>query len=250
MNYKILVYFSLIFLLLSCDPQNIGKSNKINFNLEERYQNTGFTLIYNESLDKIKKLDQRSFNIYHKSLKRNSSVKLTNLKNGKSLIAVVKSNRVDFPNFYNSVITNRIVENLELDINDPYIEIVLISKNSTFIAKKSKTFDEEKKVAQTAPIDGIQINDLKSKKVKKKKIEKKNYFYSIKIADFYYEDSAKMMIKRIVKETSLENLRIIKLSKTKYRVLIGPFNDIKSIRESFDKVKSLNFDNLEILKNV
>ena len=67
MNYKILVYFSLIFLLLSCDPQNIGKSNKINFNLEERYQNTGFTLIYNESLDKIKKLDQRSFNIYHRS---------------------------------------------------------------------------------------------------------------------------------------------------------------------------------------
>ena len=43
---------------------------------------------------------------------------------------------------------------------------------------------------------------------------------------------------------------IIKISKTKFRVLIGPFNDIKSIKESFEKMKSFNFENLEILKNV
>ena len=59
-----------------------------------------------------------------------------------------------------------------------------------------------------------------------------------------------MMIDRIKQETLLENYKIIELSKTKYRVLIGPFNDIKSIQESFDKIKSLNFENIEILKNV
>ena len=40
------------------------------------------------------------------------------------------------------------------------------------------------------------------------------------------------------------------LSKTKYRVLLGPFNDIKKLEDSFNEMKSLNFENLEILKNV
>ena len=42
----------------------------------------------------------------------------------------------------------------------------------------------------------------------------------------------------------------LKISKTKFRVLIGPFDDIKSLRESFEKMNSFNFENLEILKNV
>tara|TARA_B000000557_G_C20376028_1_gene275922 strand:- start:181 stop:327 length:147 start_codon:yes stop_codon:yes gene_type:complete len=47
----------------------------------------------------------------------------------------------------------------------------------------------------------------------------------------------------------LKNLKIVKISKTKYRVLIGPFSDIKSLRESFEKIDVLNFENLEILNN-
>ncbi len=59
-----------------------------------------------------------------------------------------------------------------------------------------------------------------------------------------------MMINRIKNETSIINLRIYRLSETKYRVLIGPFNDIKSLKDSFEKMNSFNFENLEILKNV
>ena len=58
------------------------------------------------------------------------------------------------------------------------------------------------------------------------------------------------MVKRIKDETNLKNPIIRKLSKTKYRVLLGPFNDIKKLEESFNEIKSLNFENLEILKNV
>ena len=43
---------------------------------------------------------------------------------------------------------------------------------------------------------------------------------------------------------------IKKLSNTKYRVLLGPFNDIKKLEESFNEIKLLNFENLQILKNV
>ena len=58
------------------------------------------------------------------------------------------------------------------------------------------------------------------------------------------------MIDRIKDETSLKKLNIVKLSETNYRVLIGPFNDINSLKKSFDKMNSLYFENLEIIKNV
>jgi hypothetical protein len=85
-------------------------------------------------------------------------------------MAEVKSNKVKFSNFYNSILSPRIAEELDLNSNEPYIKIILVAKNSTFIAKKAKTFDEERIVAEKAPVDGIQINDLNKIKVKKKKI--------------------------------------------------------------------------------
>ncbi len=248
MNYKILlILFS--FFLISC-VQIPNELNKNEIKLEKKYSNSGFALIYDESLNKIKKLDDRSLIIYHKSLKRKSTVKITNPKNDKSLIAEVKSNNQKFSDFYNSVISKRIAEDLDLDFNEPLLEIALVSRNSTFIAKKSKTFEEEKKVAEKAPIDGIQIKDLNSKPKKKKKNIKLKFSYSIKLADFYYKSSAKMMISRIKNETNIKNSRIQQLSKTKFRVLIGPFNDIKSLKETYEKLSPMNFENLEILNNV
>ena len=55
---------------------------------------------------------------------------------------------------------------------------------------------------------------------------------------------------RIKDEASINNLSIRELSKTKYRVLIGPFNDIKTLRDSFEKMNYFKFENLEIVKNV
>ena len=250
MNYKPILVILVTLLFLSCD-QITNKNLKIkNLKIENKYSNSGFALISDDNLENIKKLENRSLNIYHKSLKKRSLVKVTNPKNGKYLIAEVKSNKVRFSNFYNSVISLRIAEELELDFDEPFIQIVLVSKNSTFVAKKAKMFEEERSVAEKAPVDGIQINDLNNKKPKKKIVKNKKFLYSIKIADFYYEDTAVTIIKRIKKETSLNNLRIIELSKSKYRVLIGPFNDIKSLKEAFEKMNSFNFENLEILKNV
>ena len=198
-----------------------------------------------------KKLDNRSLLIFHKNLTKGSFVKITNPTNQKSIIAKVKSNKVKFSEFYNSVITKRIAEELTLNLNEPYIDLILISQNSTFIAKKAKTFDEEKNVAEKAPVDGIKIDIISDTKTKNEKIVKDSIFkYSIKIADFYYKDSAETMVNRIISETSITDPSIKKLSKTKYRVLLGPFNDIKKLEESFNNIKLLNFENLEILKDV
>ena len=250
MNYKILIFSFISLFLFGCEQINTNKSSKIIFKPENSYKNLGFALIYNSNLENIKKLETRSLDIYHKSLKKKSSVKILNPANGKYLIAQVKSNKEKFSNFYNSILSSRIAEELELNINEPYVEIISISKNSTFVAKKSKMFDEEKTVAEKAPVDGIQINDLNQKKAKKKISKSKKFSYSIKVADFYYEDTAFLMKDRIRKETSIKTLKISRLSQTKYRVLIGPFSDIKSLKKSFEKMNILNFENLEILKNV
>ena len=247
MKFKYLIFF-LLFILTACEPYS-SNSKKINNQIEKKYTNSGFALIYNKNLN-LKKLDNRSLTIFHKTLKKNSSVKLTNPLNNKSLIATVKT-KDDFSNFYNSVISNRIAELLELDLNEPYIEITLISKDSTFIAQKSKTFEEEKEVAEKAPVDGISISNISNNTSSKEK-ESKNirFSYFIKVADFYYKKTAELMIDRIKNETSLKKLNIVKISETNYRVLIGPFNDINSLKKSFDKMNSLYFENLEIIKNV
>ena len=249
MNYRNILLIFLFFFIYGCESPINTKKEKLNFEIENKYKNAGFALIYNDELDGIKKIEERSLNIYHKTLKKNSMVKITNLNNGISLIAKVKSNKVKFSDFYNSVLSLRIAEVLELDKNEPYIEIILISKDSTFIAKKAKTFEEESVVAEKAPVDGIQISDLNEKKIKKKIIKDKNFLYSIKVADFYYKDSAKMMLEKIKSESLVKNLKIIEMSKTKYRLLIGPFNDIKSLKETFENMNLFNFENLEILRN-
>ena len=226
----------------------------IKFDGLQKYSNSGFALVYEENLLKnnsiSKKIDNDALLIFHKSLNKNSFVKITNPANDESVVARVISNNVKFSDFYNSVITSRIARDLSLNIKEPYVKLVLVSNSSTFIAKKAKTFDEEKNVAEKAPVEGITIDNLIVNPTKKKKIKKQSFLYSIKIADFYYKDSAKNMINRIKNETNLKNSIIIKLSETKYRVLLGPFNDIKKLEDSFNKMKSLKFENLEILKNV
>ena len=250
MNYRIFYLIISCLFLLSCNQTTFNNSKNVNIEIKNKYKNSGFALISNDELKDIKKLDFRSLEIYHNTLKKKSVVKITNPKNNKYLLATVKSNRIKFSNFYNSVLSLRIADALQLDFNEPYIEMILVSKKSTFIAKKAKMFDEERKVAEKAPVDGIQINDLNTKKTKKKINNNKNFSYSIKVADFYYKDTAKTMIDRIKSEALISNSKIIKISETNYRVLIGPFNDIKSLKDSFEKMNTLNFENLEILNNV
>tara|TARA_B110000003_G_scaffold144659_1_gene145740 strand:- start:562 stop:1323 length:762 start_codon:yes stop_codon:yes gene_type:complete len=253
MNCKFILLLISLFLLTGCNQYN-SKDKTIEFISDEKYKNSGFALIYNDDLKKnkqiSKKIDNRSLLIFHKTLKKDSFVKITNPINQKKIIAKVVSNNVKFSEFYNSVITLRIAEELSLDFEEPFIELNLISQNSTFIAKKAKTFQEEKNVAEKAPVDGIEIDNLGTTVIKNEQVKKDIFIYSIKIADFYYRDSAKNMIKRIENETSLKNSKIKKISNTKYRVLIGPFSDIKKLEESFNEIKSLSFENIEILKNV
>ena len=95
-----------IFLLLTGCNQ-FGKNEKsLDLISEQKYKNSGFALVYESNLFKekkiSKKIDNRSLLIFHKTLKKNSFVKITNPTNQKTIIAEVISNDVNFSEFYNS----------------------------------------------------------------------------------------------------------------------------------------------------
>ena len=249
MNCKnILLIFFLI--LTSCVNTQVKKENN-HFIIKNYFSNKGFALVYSDTLKKEKKisnkLDDRSLIIFQKNLKKNTIVKITNLSNKKSIIVKV-GKKSDYPIFYNSVISIRISETLEIDQKEPYVEIKELLESSSFIAKKSKTFDEEKNVAAKAPVESIKIKDLTNNIIKNEKVINKKFLYIIKIADFYFEKSARDMVLRIKKETIIKKVKINKISTTQFRVFLGPFQNLNSLKNEFNAINILQFENIEIIK--
>ena len=244
--------FLIFFLFLSNCTVEVLLENKPKNTIQESYSNKGFALVYNDDLFKKKivnkKIDERSLIIFQKNLKLNTQVKVTNIINGKSIIAKVGKNSI-YPSFNNSVVSLRISEELNLDFNQPYVEIFEIIENSIFVANKAKTYDEEKRVAVKAPVNDISINDLNILKDNTKKDNSIKFSYTIKIADFYFNDSAVMMINRINADSLVQKPKIKKISDKKYRVYLGPFNNINSLQKSYNDISILNFENIEIIKN-
>ncbi len=251
MSCKKILFIGFFLFLLNCTSGTINK-NKLNINIVNGYTNKGFALIYSEKLydEKIlsKKIDEHSLVIFHKELKTNTLVKITNLLNKKTLIATVKKNS-EYPLFNNSVLSLRVANELDLDIREPYVEILEIVENSFFIAKKAKTYEAERSVAIKAPVKSISINDLNETKKEVKKTYMSKFSYTIKIADFYFKDTALMMVNRIRDESLIKNPKIRKMSQKNYRVYLGPYDNINSLQKSYNDISILEFENIEFIKN-
>ena len=251
MFYKNFLIIIFILFLSNCTIGTLVE-NKPNTILVNGYSNKGFALIYNDNLYKEKKISrkisERSLTIFQKNLKIDTKVKITNILNNKSIIGTVGKDSM-YPSFNNSVLSVRIANAIELDVNQPYVEILEINENSTFVAKKAKTYDEEKNVAVKAPVNSISINDLNIVKKDNKKINTIKFSYIIKIADFYFNDTAKMMLNRIETESSIKNSKIKNMSSKQYRVYLGPFTNINSLQKSYNDISILEFENIEIIKN-
>ena len=240
----------LIVLITSCTSNNYKTVNVDP--ILEKFSNNGFALIYNDKLynDKIisKKMDERDLIIFQRNLRKGTSVKITNPFNNKTIIAKV-GKKANYPSFNNSVVSIRISKELEIDINEPYIFIEEIRDNASFIAKKAKTFEEEKKVADKAPVDSISVNDLNDTDEKKTKKKINNEFkYVIKIADFYYLNTAKQMVKRIKSELNIKKTDINKINENKFRVFTGPYLSLKALQKAYNSIETLGFENIELIK--
>jgi len=251
MLYKKLLILCCFILLNNCTATTLTK-NKIYNSLDNPFINKGFSLIYSDMFydNKIisKKIDERSLIIFQKSLKKNTIVKITNILNNKSVIGTVGSN-ADYPLFNNAVLSFRIADEIGLNENEPYVEILEVLEDAVFIAKRAKTYEEEKKVANKAPVNNINISDLSIKKINTKNELSNKFSYEIKIADFYFKNTASLLVDRIIKETKINDAKIKKINEKKYRVYAGPFNNISSLQKSFNDISILEFENIEIIKN-
>ena len=142
---RIILVFICVITLYSCADYTVNKANQ---SAEKQYYSSkGFTLVYEDDLYKQKvinkKINNEDIQVMHSFLKINTPIKVINPNNSK-IIETKIYRKATYPKIFNSVISKKIATILELDLNNPYVEIIETKKNKTFIAKKSNTFEEEK----------------------------------------------------------------------------------------------------------
>ena len=131
----------------------------------------------------------------------------------------------------------------------PYVEINEIKSNKSFVAKKAVTDIEEKKIANKAPVENININNIsKEKKIFKKKVRS----YTILVAELYSLSSAEFLKEKLIlilKDSNYKQIYIRKKSEKKYQLLMGPYNTINKLKNDYIVLNDSNFEDLDIKAN-
>tara|TARA_A100001011_G_C14298587_1_gene839661 strand:+ start:1128 stop:1865 length:738 start_codon:yes stop_codon:yes gene_type:complete len=244
MKFKI-IFFSLI--VFSCSPTLNSLDSKKNYTAK------GFAYIYNEMDTNEKiikgKLNNEIMQISHQKLKIGALIKLTNPKNNKSLV-IKNSKRARYPEFYKILITKPVADKLDISADLPVIDIIEVKKNKSFIAKKAKIFNEEKKIPSKAPVASVQISNISKNKFNKdKKNVDKIYIH---IASFYSIDAARFLKKRITSEIANfedKKLKIKKITNKETQVISGPYTSINLLKNDYIMLKSFGFEELDIFIN-
>jgi len=240
--------FKIIFIILflhSCSAGSL-QQNKSTF---IPYTSTGFALIYEEKdyTNKIvsRKLNQDELQVAHNKLKANSILTITNPENKKSLTLRV-SKKLKYPDFFTVLITKKVADLLELDVNMPFVDLQQRVKNKSFVAKKAVTFSEEKIASNKAPVTKVQIRNISTQKESIKKIKK----FSIIIGKFYSKGST-YYLKDILEKNYVEKgaLKVKKLGKNKFQLSAGPYTSINTLKNAYFQLNKYGFDDLDIEKN-
>ena len=240
-------YFIITLILFGCSSNFTQTKNKKPYNAQ------GFALIYDESEFKkkiiSKRLDNNNIEVSHKDLKINTLIKITNPKT-KDSITVNNLKKTNYPDFYKILISEEVAKKLNLDKNLPLVEILELRKNKSFVAKKAKIFNEEKKISNNAPVDSVQISNISGTNSKKKGIIKERMY--ILIAAFYSKDTAEFLKERITKEIPNYDTNKLMLKKSKnneINVISGPYNTINLMKNDYIQLKNFGFEDLNIILN-
>ncbi len=243
MKFKLFIF---IFFICSCSPQ------LKTLNQKKTYSVTGFAYVYNDYDYKNKiilgKLNNEKLQISHQNLKTGTLIKIVNPINNKNII-LKNIKRIQYPDFYKILITKPIMDELELSIDLPILEIYEIKKNKSFIAEKAKIFNEEKKISSNAPVTSVQIANISKDKKEKTAIKQKIFIH---IATFYSADTANFLKQKIVKEVSdfdINKLKIKFVNKKETHVISGPYTSVNLLKNDYIKLKNLGFEELNIYTN-
>ena len=222
------------------------KTNKETQKVEKQYfSSSGFALIYDDELflQKIinKKINNEDIRAMHSQLKTNTPLKIINPVNSK-VIETKTYKKAKYPKIFNIVISKKIASILELDVNNPYVEVIEVKKNKIFIAKKADTFEEEKKVVENAPVEEITMDNLSKGEFDIEKEILKETNFILVINDFYFEDSANNLKVELVKKTKMNNISIEKINNKKYRLFVGPFKNFNALKTTYFSLNNLGFE--------
>ena len=158
--------------------------------------------------------------------------------------------KIQYPDYYKILITEPVAKKLNINKEMPLIEILEIKKNKSFIAKKAKIYQEEKKISSNAPVASVKISNISKKKNLQKNKNNKNIY--ILVASFYTNEAANLLKKRIINETPDYNIKKIKIKKKtpkEFEVLSGPYKSINSLKNDYIDLKIFGFEELDIIIN-
>ncbi len=248
MKFRLLI---LIFLVSSCAPGNYNSpKSKVFFNSK------GLAYIYNNKdyENKIikQKLNNDKLQIAHKELRPGSLIKIINLKT-KDEIIIKNTKKINYPDFYKILITEEVARKLNLKEELPFVEILEIKKNKSFVAKKTKIYKEEEKIHSNAPVETVKIDNISknTNKIKSKKRINNEKIYII-IGDFYSKNSAEILKDRITNKLSnfdSKKLSVKMINKNKIRLLSGPYRSINLMKNDYIQLKNFGFEELDITIN-
>ena len=236
-----------VILLFSCSSNTTKLENR------SPYSSKGFAFIYNDADYNNKiisgKLDNAELQISHSKLSNNTLIRIINPKTNDS-IAIKNLKKIQYPDFYKILITKKVSEKLNLDLKSPLVEVIEIKKNKSFVAKKAKIFNEEKKISSNAPVTSVQISNISKEKKGKRDLKKDQFF--ILIGSFYREDTAIFLKQRINKEIpkfDTNKLKIIKKSNKNINLVSGPYDTINIMKNDYFELKKFGFEDLDISTN-
>lgn len=249
MKFIRIIFLSVYLILLnSCAEYSLKKTQ---INDKQYFSSSGFALIYDDDffVKKIvsKKMNNNEIKIMHNLLKANTPVKIINPSNLKVIEAKIYKKAV-YPEIFSVVISDKAAKLLDLDSENPFIELIETKKNKTFVAKKSNTFEEEKNVAAQVPVNEVTMDDLTKNESKSKEKNSKKKNFILVISDFYYEDSAQNLMKELIKKNNFNNISVKKINNKKYRLLAGPFKNFNALKTTYISLNNLGFENLNVYK--
>ena len=188
--------------------------------------------------------NQYALTAAHKTLPLPSAVKVTNLKNNKSIVLRI-NDRGPFVNDRIIDLSSKAADILDLKREGTgLVRVQILREKSLYLEKLAKqgSFPEINDLKETELPNitipnkvAVKIKDTKNKKILTKKINynlknlNKEYKIYIKLASFSSKKNAEIMKKKVSYIDKVKIYKIYKLNKTLYQVKAGPFLSVEKV---------------------
>jgi len=192
--------------------------------------------------------NQYALTAAHKTLPLPSAVKVTNLKNKKSLILRI-NDRGPFVNDRIIDLSSRAADILDLKKEGTGLVRVQVLRDKSIILEKLAKLGSFPEISElnktefpniTIPTKvEVKIKDTKNKKIISKKINydlknlNKEYKIYIKLASFSSNKNAELMKRKVSYIEKVKIYEIHKINKTLYQVKAGPFSSVERVDELY-----------------